>query len=58
MTGFAGPMHEWLARHESLRSDPTNLLEAAKSLVMLATDHAVGVDDSPATEPGRGRVAR
>lgn len=57
-TGFAGPMHEWLARHESLRSDPTNLLAAARSLVMLATDHAVGSDDSPPTEPGRGRVAR
>jgi epoxyqueuosine reductase len=55
--GLAGPTAEWIARHEPLRRSTEAILEGAKSVVMLATDHAV----EPATvDPGqgRGRVAR
>jgi len=59
-SGFAGPMHAWLARHEPLRGDPASLLEGAKSVIMLATDHArdTGSPAAPGPGPGRGRVAR
>ena len=62
--GFAGSMAGWLSRHEPLRADPGSLLPAARSVIVLATDHAVGPDqraDRPAAgpvEPGRGLVAR
>lgn len=54
--GFAGVMQPWLERHEPLRADPTSLLDGARSVVMLATDHVAG--DIPAPPAGRGRVAR
>ncbi len=57
--GLAGGMQPWLARHEPLRASLDAILPAAQSVVMLATDHALGGD--PAAEPlpaGRGRVAR
>ncbi len=57
-SGLAGPMQEWLARHEPLRDDPASLLEGAKSVIMLATDHATGTVSPAAAEPGLGRVAR
>jgi len=55
--GLAGPMQEWLERHEPLRRSAATILEGAASVVMLATDHATlpATDPSP---PGRGRVAR
>jgi epoxyqueuosine reductase len=54
--GFAGVMQPWLERHQPLRADPTSLLNGARSVVMLATDHvASGI---PAVPAGRGRVAR
>jgi epoxyqueuosine reductase len=65
--GHAGAMTEWLARQETLRSDPDLLLAGVRSVVMLATDHAVGpAGDGAASFPaaprpagqGRGRVAR
>ncbi|MFM7242757.1 MAG: tRNA epoxyqueuosine(34) reductase QueG [Planctomycetaceae bacterium] len=55
--GLAGPMQDWLERHEPLRRSASSILEGAASVVMLATDHA----SLPAMEscpPGRGRVAR
>lgn len=52
--GFAGAMQGWLERHEPLRADPRALLPGARSIVMLATDHAV---DGPSAA-GAGRVAR
>jgi epoxyqueuosine reductase len=58
MNGLAGPMHAWLARHEPLRGDPASLLEGAKSVIVLATDHARGSGYSTPPEPGQGRVAR
>ena len=57
-SGLAGPMHEWLARHEPLRGDPASLLEGVKSVIMLATDHARGTGSPEAPGPGLGRVAR
>jgi len=54
--GRAGVMHEWLARHEPLRRDPANLLAAARSVIVLATDYPADPPAEP--EPGRGRVAR
>jgi epoxyqueuosine reductase len=60
--GLAGPMQEWLSRHAPLRADPTILLPGARSVIMLATDHATGpsIGEGVAIdpEPGRGRVAR
>jgi len=65
--GHAGAMTEWLGRQEALRSDPALLLAGVRSVVMLATDHAVGPDAAgPPSFPlpprpagqGRGRVAR
>ncbi len=54
--GRAGVMHDWLARHEPLRSDPAHLLAGARSVIVLATDYPA---DPPAESvPGRGRVAR
>ena len=57
--GLAGVMEPWLKRHEPLRRSLDAILPGARSVVMLATDHAIG--SSPAPEPppaGRGRVAR
>ncbi|MFM8290612.1 MAG: tRNA epoxyqueuosine(34) reductase QueG [Planctomycetia bacterium] len=54
--GRAGVMHDWLARHEPLRRDPTNLLPGARSVIVLATDYPA--DAEPAAAAGRGRVAR
>ena len=57
--GLAGVMEPWLSRHEPLRASLDAILPAARSVVMLATDHALGT--GPAAEPlsaGRGRVAR
>ena len=54
--GFAGVMQPWIERHEPLRAAPTSLLEGARSVVMLATDHVAG--DIPTPPAGRGRVAR
>lgn len=57
--GLAGSMQGWLERHEPLRRNLDAILPGASSVVMLATDYAVG--DSPAAEsvpPGAGRVAR
>lgn len=57
--GLAGVMQPWLERHEPLRRSLDAILPAARSVVMLATDHAIG--DGPAAEPlppGHGRVAR
>ena len=56
--GMAGVCGEWLARHESLRGEPRSLLEGARSVVMLATDHAAAAPESTGPGPGRGRVAR
>jgi epoxyqueuosine reductase len=55
--GLAGPTAAWIARHEPLRRSPDAILPGAKSVVMLATDHAV---DPPQEQSGRGRgrVAR
>ena len=54
--GLAGPLREWLERHEPLRRSATALLDGAASVVMLATDHAT-MSDAQAY-PGQGRVAR
>jgi epoxyqueuosine reductase len=59
--GFAGAVGEWLARQLPLRADPALLLPGARSVVMLATDHAVvGSGGEPAGPAGQGggRVAR
>ncbi|MFM8538946.1 MAG: hypothetical protein ACKOES_12905, partial [Planctomycetaceae bacterium] len=40
--GLGGVMTPWLERHEPLRADPTTLLPGARSIIMLATDHATG----------------
>jgi epoxyqueuosine reductase len=54
--GHGGAVGEWLARHEPLRRDPANLLDGARSVIMLATDYPATAElDPPA---GRGRVAR
>lgn len=53
--GLAGPTGIWLSSHESLRRSPSAVLEGARSVVMLATDHATA---AAAAEQGRGRVAR
>jgi epoxyqueuosine reductase len=57
--GFAGAMRDWLERHATLRADPARLLPGARSVIMLATDHAIGpLATSLPSAPGRGRVAR
>jgi len=57
--GFAGAMRDWLDRHSQLRADPAHLLPGARSVIMLATDHAIGtVATAMPPAPGRGRVAR
>jgi epoxyqueuosine reductase len=57
--GFAGAMQDWLQRHVELRADPERLLPGARSVIMLATDHAIGPAATASTSaPGRGRVAR
>jgi epoxyqueuosine reductase len=55
--GLAGAGEEWLARHEPLRRSAAALLDGVQSVVMLATDHAIG-SVAEVAEPGRGRVAR
>ena len=57
--GLAGVMQPWLERHEPLRRSLDAILPDARSVIMLATDHALG--HGPAAEPlppGHGRVAR
>jgi epoxyqueuosine reductase len=59
--GFAGVMRPWFERQMPLRSDPATLLAGARSVIMLATDHATTVGDTAgagAAGAGRGRVAR
>jgi epoxyqueuosine reductase len=57
--GLAGATEPWLARHEPLRASLDAILPAAQSVVMLATDHALGTGPAPEPLPaGRGRVAR
>ncbi len=55
--GLAGPLGEWMDRHEPLRRSAVALLDGAASVVMLATDHAT-LPDSRGCPPGQGRVAR
>jgi len=55
--GLAGPLREWLERHEPLRRSAVAILDGAASVVMLATDHAT-ISDAQRCPPGRGRVAR
>ena len=55
--GLAGAMEPWLREHEPLRRDARMLLDGARSVIMLATDHAT-TPNAAAAEPGRGRVAR
>jgi len=56
--GFAGAVGEWLGRQLPLRADPVQLLAGARSVVMLATDHATTAPRGGSADPGRGRVAR
>jgi epoxyqueuosine reductase len=59
--GFAGVLRGWFERQEPLRADPANLLPGARSVIMLATDHATAVGDNPddvGAGEGSGRVAR
>ncbi len=61
--GLAGAMRDWLARHEPLRADPAALLEGVRSVVVLATDYATGVEagggsSADGVPEGRGGVAR
>jgi epoxyqueuosine reductase len=57
--GFAGAMRDWLERHATLRADPAQLLPGVRSVIMLATDHAIGpLATSLPSGPGRGLVAR
>lgn len=59
--GFAGVLREWFERQEPLRADPATLLPGVRSMIMLATDHAIAAADTPADDrpgQGRGRVAR
>ena len=55
--GLAGVMEPWLREHEPLRRDVRSLLDEARSVIMLATDHATVSRDSEGGA-GRGRVAR
>jgi epoxyqueuosine reductase len=57
--GLAGVMQPWLDRHEPLRASLEAILPAARSVVMLATDHAIGRGaEAEPVAAGRGRVAR
>jgi epoxyqueuosine reductase len=59
--GHAGAMEDWLRQHEPLRRDPQTMLDGVRSVIMLATDHAVRspeADAGAAELPGQGRVAR
>ena len=69
--GFAGVMRPWFERQMPLRADPATLLSGARSVIMLATDHATSANaltdgaapddaapDGGAATAGRGRVAR
>jgi epoxyqueuosine reductase len=59
--GHAGAMEGWLREHEPLRRDPQTMLEGVRSVIMLATDHAVQPPEPVAPAAGRsgqGRVAR
>ena len=59
--GHAGAMEDWLRQHEPLRRDPQTMLDGVRSVIMLATDHAVRPPESCAAadeRPGQGRVAR
>jgi epoxyqueuosine reductase len=58
--GLAGPMQAWLERHEPLRRSLDAILPGARSVVMLATDHATLAPAESGVAPGqgRGRVAR
>jgi epoxyqueuosine reductase len=59
--GHAGAMEGWLRQHEPLRRDPHTMLDGVRSVIMLATDHAVRppeADAGAAERPGQGRVAR
>lgn len=57
--GLAGIMQPWLERHEPLRRSLEAILPGARSVVMLAIDHGIGVGaGSEPSEPGHGRVAR
>ncbi len=57
--GLAGVMQSWLERHEPLRRSLEAILPNAQSVVMLATDHALGGTAAAETLPaGQGRVAR
>lgn len=59
--GFAGAVGEWLERQLPLRADPVHLLPGARSVVMLATDHATHATTATrgvSAGPGSGRVAR
>jgi len=55
--GFAGSMEPWLREHEPLRRDARQLLAEARSVIVLATDHATRADGQGGG-PGQGRVAR
>lgn len=56
--GLAGVMAPWLERHEPLRADPATLLPGARSIIMLATDHATGSSGVGGAGQGGGRLAR
>jgi epoxyqueuosine reductase len=59
--GHAGAMEGWLREHEPLRRDPQTMLEGVRSVIMLATDHAVQPPEpivSGTERSGQGRVAR
>lgn len=55
--GLAGAMEPWLREHEPLRRDARLMLAEARSVIVLATDHATRAEGEPGG-PGRGRVAR
>ena len=57
--GLAGGMQGWLTRHDPLRRNLDAILPGARSVVMLATDHAFGAaPESESLPGGHGRVAR
>jgi epoxyqueuosine reductase len=57
--GLAGVTQPWLERHEPLRRSPDTILPGARSVVMLAIDHALGVGAGSEPLPaGHGRLAR
>jgi epoxyqueuosine reductase len=57
--GLAGVTQPWLERHEPLRRSLEAILPGARSVVMLAIDHALGVGAGSEPLPaGHGRLAR